>query len=303
MSQGYVVDRIDWADCPDLPNALGNSFEETGFAVILNPPVPSDALLQRGYNLAREVFALPAETLRRYETPDNGRQTGYTSYGIEKAKGSDTTEHKHFWHARMELPPDHPIRQHPKFVDNLFPEEVPGFADFTQEYLTEALKFGRELLAALDAFYQFPDGVKLADMLCDYQTLLRVLHYPYAGPNPGGIRAEAHEDINLLTLLPAATRPGLELLLDGQWRPVLEPPGSLTVNFGDMLKLLLRCYLPKRKAEATTHRVVNPQEGDEEDRLSMPIFLHPKRDTVLDPSRNFTAGQFLDQRLREIRIA
>jgi isopenicillin N synthase-like dioxygenase len=129
------------------------------------------------------------------------------------------------------------------------------------------------------------------------ETLLRILHYPpiTGGEEPGAVRAAAHEDINLITLLPAATAPGLEVKdLQGAWHAVSCDPGMIVVNSGDMLKEASRGYYP-----STTHRVVNPDERGVS-RYSMPLFLHPRSDALLTPER--TAGEFLTERLREIGL-
>lgn len=131
------------------------------------------------------------------------------------------------------------------------------------------------------------------------QTLLRVLHYPplKGDEEPDAIRAAAHEDINLLTILPAANEPGLQVKSkDGSWLDVPCDFGSLIVNIGDMLQEASAGYFP-----STTHRVINPQGSDQsKSRISLPLFLHPRPDVIL--SDRHTADSYLQERLRELGV-
>jgi isopenicillin N synthase-like dioxygenase len=112
---------------------------------------------------------------------------------------------------------------------------------------------------------------------------------------PGAVRAAAHEDINLITLLPAATQPGLEVQdLKGNWHKIECDPGTIVVNVGDMLQEASGGVF-----KSTTHRVVNP-EGENVARYSIPLFVHPRSECVL--SKKYTAGQYLDERLKEIGL-
>jgi len=140
----------------------------------------------------------------------------------------------------------------------------------------------------------------LSSMIQDSpETLFRAIHYPplTGSEEQGAVRAAAHEDINLITLLPAATNPGLQVLdLSGYWHDVPCDPGTIVVNSGDMLKEASGGYYP-----STTHRVINPEgEKKGESRLSMPLFLHPRSEVRL--SKRYTASQYLNQRLEELGL-
>jgi isopenicillin N synthase-like dioxygenase len=126
-------------------------------------------------------------------------------------------------------------------------------------------------------------------------TILRTLYYPALDfeAERGAVRAAAHEDINFITLLVAASAPGLQVLdTKGQWHDVPHEENSIVVNIGDMLALA-----SKGAYKSTRHRVVNPSDS-KSDRISMPLFVHPHPDTLL--SDGFTAGEFLAQRIAEI---
>ncbi|MDP9120254.1 MAG: isopenicillin N synthase family oxygenase, partial [Acidobacteriota bacterium] len=167
-----------------------------------------------------------------------------------------------------------------------------------------------DLLRALAEYFELPPAT-FAGMMEGGNSILRVLHYPAVAPGADpAVRAAAHEDINLITLLCEATGSGLELLhRDGTWLPVEALPGQIVVDAGDMLSRVTNEIVP-----ATTHRVVNPPAGGNRDRYSMPFFVHPYADcdlTVLDrftsatrPPRYppVTAGRFLEERLREIGL-
>jgi isopenicillin N synthase-like dioxygenase len=126
------------------------------------------------------------------------------------------------------------------------------------------------------------------------------------------VRAGAHEDINFITLLVGASAEGLEVLTrEGEWLPITTQGDAIVVNIGDMLQRLTNHVYP-----STTHRVVNPQnENARKPRYSVPFFLHPNPDVVLDPlpqcvtpdnprryDTSITSHEYLQQRLREIKL-
>jgi isopenicillin N synthase-like dioxygenase len=178
--------------------------------------------------------------------------------------------------------------------------------DLTRTLYADLTALGQELLGWLDA--EMPANLRqkmtssLASMMDgSAQSLFRILHYPplNSDATSGAIRAAAHEDINLITLLLAGSRPGLEAMdTTGEWHSVSCDPGMITINNGDMLSLATDGYYP-----STTHRVVNPDDGDgitNDSRYSMPMFLHPRPEAPLKDG--FTADMFLQQRLREIGL-
>ncbi len=274
---------------PRIAQELGKACETIGFAVLVNHGIPQ-SLLDRNYAVMRTLFSLPHETLAGYETPENGRQTGYSSPQIEHAKDKTPEEGdlKHFWHIRGDATID------------LWPSQVPELLPATIGLYQKLFDLGRIVLSALEMHLRLPERA-LIDMVPEGRSLLRLLHYPpvdAAKAKKGCIRSSAHEDINLVTLLVAATASGLQVKdRQGAWHDVDETPGSIVLNVGDMLQLYT-----KGRLVSTTHRVVNPVEGDASERYSMPFFIHPRGEVVLDAETGFTAGQFLRQRLIEIGV-
>lgn len=288
--------------------ALGDSFARYGFAVVgghgLHPAVIDQALAE-----ARAVFALPDAVKRAYHQPGTGGARGYTPFGIEAAKDARVVDLKEFWHVGRELPPGHPLRRYMR--DNVWPAERPGFRPAVQGLYAALDDLGRRLLRAVARYLgladDFFDGpVRLGN------SVLRLLHYPPVPADAPGIRAGAHEDINVITLLLGAEEAGLEILdRDGRWLPISPPPDAIVVNIGDMLQRLTNHVLP-----STTHRVVNPPpERRGVARYSTPFFLHfepeyeirtlPGGVTADNPDRYpepITAEAYLLQRLREIRL-
>ena len=267
---------------PHAPAAFTQSLRETGFAVLTNHPLSWD-LVQTIYREWAALFDSPA--VDAYG-PDPTGQTGWFPTTIsESAKGRDIKDLKEFFHV---------------YDWSVYPDEV---SDAALRYRSQAQQLANTLLEWVQA--HTPDEVSrrlsrpLAKMMDgSTRTLLRVLRYP---PLPahipdGAVRAAAHEDINLLTVLPASDQPGLELLgADGRWFGVPCDPGSLAVNAGEMLDLATDGYFP-----ATTHRVVNPTgDAARTPRMALPLFLHPADDVELAHGR--TAREFLKQRIAELR--
>jgi isopenicillin N synthase-like dioxygenase len=302
-----IVQR-DHADLDSLGAAMGESYRRYGFAVIADHGLDQD-LIDRALAAVKAFFALPEETKRAYFIAGGGGQRGYTPFGTEAAKGAAAVDLKEFWHIGRELPEAHPYRQ--VMADNIWPHEI---ADFRAALygLYEALDgLGLKLLAAIARHLGLPADFFDAAVK-DGNSILRLLHYPPMPPNPEGVRAGAHEDINAITLLLGAEEAGLQLLdRDGQWLDINPPPGALVVNIGDMLQRLTNHALP-----STTHRVVNPApERAHLPRYSIPFFLHFAPDFGIEtlpgcidaahPNRYpepITAQDYLMQRLREIRL-
>ncbi|HEY0129764.1 MAG TPA: 2-oxoglutarate and iron-dependent oxygenase domain-containing protein [Allosphingosinicella sp.] len=288
---------------------LGESFERFGFAIIADHGIPAD-LIQRAEEKARAFFALPEEVKRAYHVAGGGGARGYTPFGIETAKGATAYDLKEFWHVGRELPPGHKYSD--SMAPNVWPEEVQSFRDTFLELFAAFDQAGLRILQAI-ARHLGLDPDYFRDTVQDGNSVLRLLHYP---PIPGdgpNVRAGAHEDINTITLLLGAEEAGLELLdRDGNWLPVSPKPGELAVNIGDMLQRLTNNVL-----RSTTHRVVNPPpERRGKSRYSMPFFLHFRPDFLIETLPDcvsedrpnlyrepITAHEFLQQRLREIKLA
>jgi isopenicillin N synthase-like dioxygenase len=299
-----VLDLRSWTSTePEraaFVRALGQGLEEYGFVAITGHGIPPE-LLDRAYATARRVFSLPVDVKRRYETPEDGRQRGYTSFGVEHAKDTRTPDLKEFWHVGRTLPVGHPMDG--EVPRNRHPREVAEFGPLFDDLFVRMEGFANQLLEGVAVYLGVPTSY-FRDMVRDGNSVLRLIHYPELGGGvPGGaVRAAAHEDINLLTVLPVSTRPGLEILTrDGRWLGVNTPPDVMVCDTGDMMQLLTGGRLP-----STTHRVVNPG-GPDGGRLSMPFFLHPHPDWVLTPmtgnAEPVRTREFLHERLRAIGVA
>ena len=262
----------------DAPAKFAKSFRETGFAIIKDHNISSDEI-DRMYGVWTDFFASD-------EGPNfavkPGESAGYFGYKSENAKGSTNKDLKEFFHAYQN-----------KTLPNITEKE-------TREFQEKLIKMGSTLLGWLD---QESEGhVSFSEPLENMingsdMNLLRIIHYPPLPDNvePGEVRAAAHEDINLITLLVTGTEPGLQAKdVNGNWHDVPCKPGYITVNSGDMLSMASKGYYP-----STPHRVVNPPKQENRSRYSMPLFVHPRPDVLLD---KLTAGEFLDERLKEIGL-
>lgn len=292
-------------------DAVGRALTEIGFFSVRGHGVAPE-LIERAYSVAERFFASSPQVKARYELPAAAGQRGFTSFGKEHAKDSPAPDLKEFYQiGRVDVPDDHVV--HAPYGPNVWPEEVPEFGPTMSELYRALDRLGSALLEAC-ALYVGEDERLFRDMTAEGDTIVRVLHYP---PLPddapqGSVRAAAHEDINLITLLPSATAAGLELLSrDGAWVPISVGGQDIIVDSGDMLQNLTNGLY-----KSTTHRVVNPDAaGASESRLSMPCFIHPRKDVDLTPLAScidrtggeaaypsLSAGAYLEQRLREIGL-
>jgi isopenicillin N synthase-like dioxygenase len=283
---------------------FGDAFGRTGFAVVADHGI-ADAVIDRALTATRALFALPEAVKRRYVVPGGGGQRGLTPFRVETAKGATLPDLKEFWHVGRDLPAGDRLRT--VMPDNLWPDEVPDLRPaVTALYAALDAAGGRVLRAVavhLGLAADFFTGPTR-----DGNSILRLLHYPPVAGTPAAVRAGAHEDINVITLLLGADEAGLQLLdRAGEWRDIAAPPGALVCNIGDMLARLTRGRLP-----STSHRVVNPvPERARHARYSTPFFLHFRPDYVIVPLAGgpgpaeppITADDFLRQRLREIGLA
>jgi isopenicillin N synthase-like dioxygenase len=287
--------------------ALGGSFARYGFAVVEDHGLPQDRI-DAAIADAKAFFALPTEVKSQYVVGVGG-QRGYVPFGIETAKGASQVDLKEFWHTGRDLPPGHRFAE--LMPPNAWPAEVPRFHE-SIGWLYGALdELGKRVLTSIALYLALPR--RFFDPTVDEgNSILRLLHYPPIGPDAPGVRAGAHEDINVITLLLGAEEAGLEVLdRDGQWLPINAPPGAVVCNIGDMLQRLTNHVLP-----STTHRVVNPPpERRGVARFSTPFFLHFNPDYLIEtlpvcvtaetPDRYpqpITADDFLKERLREIKL-
>lgn len=287
---------------------LGKAYQEVGFVAVKNHGIPKEVINQL-YNCVKEFFSLPLDKKLQYEIVGLAGQRGYTSFGKEHAKGSNNPDLKEFFQYGQNVEDDDPIKS--EYPENIKVNEVEGF----NETLYEAYKyFQKSSIAILQAIALFLgyDEKHFDNYIYNGNSILRCIHYPPITYEPvSAIRAEQHEDINLITLLVGASADGLEILSNKkQWELVVSLPDQIVVNVGDMLQ-----RLTNNKLRSTTHRVVNPPRYLwNTSRFSIPFFLHPKSSMSLACLGNcidetypkvypdITAGEYLDERLREIGL-
>ena len=302
------IRRFD-TDRANFVRELGAAYREYGFCAISGHGIPKEDI-DAAYADFERFFALPTDTKLRYHLPGTGGARGYTPFKIETAKGANLADLKEFYHIGREGTPG--SRFAGELRPNLWPQEVPSFKD-TSTRLFEALdSLGSRILSALALHINLP-GNYFANKTDEGNSILRAIHYPpILQDDIPNVRAGAHEDINFITLLVGASAEGLELLKkDGTWLPITTVGDAIVVNIGDMLQRLTNHVYP-----STTHRVVNPKNGNaRKPRYSVPYFLHPNPDVVLDPlpqcitpdnpsryDRSITADEYLQERLLEIRL-
>jgi isopenicillin N synthase-like dioxygenase len=290
---------------------LGEAWQNIGFVAIKNHGL-SDELTERLYDNVKKFFSLPDEIKQKYENPALAGQRGYISKNKEHAKGRSTPDLKEFYHIGQTVPVG--VQLSETYPENIFPTEVPDFEDSALEAYRTLESTGVQILRAAALFLgleenYFDDKVKYGN------SILRAIHYyPIEQPEllpPDAVRAAAHGDINLITLLMGASAEGLQVLRrDNQWIPITALPEQIVVNVGDMLERLTNNVL-----KSTIHRVVNPPaEKLKTPRFSIPFFMHPRSDMSLaclpncispeNPKQyeDITAGEFLNQRLAEIGL-
>lgn len=288
---------------------LGAAYREWGFAGIRGHGIPQ-ALIDNAYTAFKTFFALPTDVKMRYHVPGGGGARGYTPFGVETAKDSRYPDLKEFWHIGREVPRDSKYAN--VMPANVWPVEVPGFREAGCALYDALDRLGSRVLRALALHIGLPETY-FDDRTNSGNSILRPIHYPpITTPEVPNVRSGAHEDINLITLLVGASTEGLEVRSrGGDWVPFTADADTIVVNIGDMLQRLTNHVYP-----STTHRVVNPPgERGREPRYSIPFFLHPNPDFLIDvlPScitpdnplrypEPITAQGYLQERLREIRL-
>jgi len=287
---------------------LGHAFQEFGFVGVINHGIPKE-LVSRYYAEAKAFFSLPTEVKSKYEIKGLAGQRGYTSFGKEHAKQSNVGDLKEFFQLGQVVPEGHPLKA--EYPDNITVAEVPAFTRTGLELYNAFEASGGHLLHAIAVYLDLDEGY-FDEKIHEGNSILRAIHYPPITSEPKtAIRAEQHEDINLITLLVGASAGGLQILdLKNQWLDIVPGEDEIVVNVGDMLQRLTNNYL-----KSTTHRVVNPpREEWHRPRLSIPFFLHPKSEMDLTcllgtvtaerplAYEPITAGEYLNERLREIGL-
>lgn len=290
---------------------LGKAYEEIGFVAIKNHGL-SDDLQKSLYQSIEEFFQLPIETKSQYEIEGLAGQRGYVGRGKEHAKGRSVGDLKEFYHIGQELSSEELEKE--GLSPNFFPDESAIFKETTVKTFNIFQETGKTLLRAI-ALYLGLEEDYFETKVHNGNSILRAIHY-YPIENPealseGAVRAAAHGDINLITLLMGASAEGLEVQRrDGAWIPITALPDQIIVNVGDMLD-----RLTNHKLKSTIHRVVNPpKEKMKTSRYSIPFFMHPRSEMDLtslpscvdadNPKQyaDMTAGEFLQERLAEIGL-
>ena len=287
---------------------LGKAFEDVGFVAVKNHGI-SNKLISDLYTNVQQFFSLPLDQKKKYEIPGLAGQRGYTSFGKEHAKGSDAPDLKEFFQYGQIVSEDHPLK--PEYPDNVKVNEIEGFNETFYNAYRAFEHSGKALLQAIALFLKLDENY-FDQYVEQGNSIIRAIHYPPITVEPkSAIRAEQHEDINLITLLVGASAGGLEILTrSNEWVGVTSLPDQIVVNVGDMLQRHTNNQL-----KSTTHRVVNPpRELWHTSRFSIPFFLHPKSsmnlaclDQCIDKKHpkayeDITAGGYLDERLREIGL-
>lgn len=289
-------------------NEIGKAYEDIGF-VALKGHFLDDRLVDELYGEVKNFFTLPVETKEKYEIPGIGGQRGYVSFGKEHAKGRKAGDLKEFWHFGQYLDAD--SKRQGEYPDNVEVEELPKFNKVGKEAYQMLEKTGIYVLRAL-AIYLGLDEFYFDKYAKEGNSILRPIHYPPITEEPkDAVRAAAHGDINLITLLMGAQGKGLQVQNHkGEWIDAIAQPDELVINVGDMLS-----RHTNNKLKSTIHQVVNPpRELWGTSRYSIPFFMHPVSEMKLDCLDNcideqhpklyddITAGDFLHERLVDLGL-
>ena len=287
---------------------IGKAYEDIGF-VALKGHFLSNTLVENLYEEIKKFFSMPVEAKSKYEIEGIGGQRGYVSFGKESAKGRKVGDLKEFWHFGQYVEDNDTLKA--EYPDNVTVTELPEFNAVGKETYKMLEKTGVFVLRAL-SLYLGLDEFYFDNFIKNGNSILRPIHYPPITSEPkDAVRAAAHGDINLITLLMGAHGKGLQVQRhDGEWLDAIAEPDELVINVGDMLS-----RHSNNKLKSTIHRVVNPpKELWGTSRYSIPFFMHPISEMPLDCLDNcidennpkqfddITAGEFLNQRLIELGL-
>jgi isopenicillin N synthase-like dioxygenase len=259
----------------EFVDKLFSGIKDYGFIILTDHTVKQE-VIDAGYKAVQDFFALDEKVKKGYVCSSGGGQRGYTPFGQEHAKDNPHMDLKEFWHVGREVTSDHKFSKY--YPNNIWPSEIAGFENNLTNLYDELDKTSGYLLEALGKALDVPSNY-FADMIDTGNSILRAIHYPPVGEAPpvGSVRAAAHGDINLITILMGATASGLQLLdRDGTWLDVETKPGQLVVDSGDMMSRITNEIVP-----ATIHRVINPKDSKSA-RFSMPFFVHPHPEATLE---------------------
>jgi len=288
--------------------SIGQAYQDIGF-VALRGHFLDDQLVHQLYEECKKFFSLPLEVKQKYEIEGIGGQRGYTAFGKESAKGRTEGDLKEFWHFGQQLSEASKYKN--EYPENVIVEELPDFNKVGNEVYEKLEKTGVYVLRALALFIGL-DEFYFDDFVKEGNSILRPIHYPPITKEPlNAVRAAAHTDINLITLLMGAQGKGLQVQNHkGEWIDAIAQADELMINVGDMLS-----RHTNNKLKSTIHQVVNPpRELWGTSRYSIPFFMHPVSDMRLDcldlcvddenPKQfeDCTAGEYLNERLRELGL-
>lgn len=291
-----------------LVDEVGQAFRQFGFCCFSNHGILDD-LIAHAYRVFRGFFELPADQKLQYRAKPGGAR-GYIPFKVETAKDQKIPDLKEFLHIGRD-----PFPGAPHLAPNIWPTEIGDFKDRSLDLYGAFDDCSARILQLMALNLGLPDDY-FVDVVRGGDHILRILHYPPVDPTDlPAVRAAAHEDIDLITLLVGATDAGLEILTkEGEWLPIVARENTLVVNAGDMLQ-----RLTNHEYRSTTHRVVNPELPPGEKtaaRYSMPFFVHPRPDFLIETlpqtisaenpnqyERAITAREYLDIRLREIKLS
>ena len=311
-----TVDYLDYSEgdaaCRNrFIQEFGDSFANMGFAIVRNHGVTKE-LRAKLFEVSKAFFDLPDDIKRKYENELLHGQRGYISKNKESAKGKSVPDLKEFYHIGQVVRDNDPIGD--EYPANIWPAEIADFKDVCLKVYQTFENTGRNLLRCT-ALYLGLEENYFDDKIHNGNSILRLLHYyPVQDKSQipeGAVRAAAHGDINLITLLMGGSADGLEAQsLDGQWIAVRPAEDEIVINIGDML-----ARLTNDRLRSTQHRVITPNEESwTKPRFSTPFFLHPRSDMDLtclescvsdkNPKHysNMTAGEFLNERLIELGL-
>ena len=289
-------------------NAIGKAYEDIGF-VALKGHFLNDDLVDELYDSVKKFFDLPLDIKQKYEIPEIAGQRGYVSFGKESAKGKKEGDLKEFWHFGQYVEDNEKLKQ--EYPNNVLVEELPEFNAVGKQAYKMLEKTAQFVLRALALHLDLAENYFDA-YIHNGNSILRPIHYPPIHEEPkAAVRAAAHGDINLITLLMGAQGKGLQVQNhNGDWIDAIAKPDELMINVGDMLS-----RHTNNKLKSTIHRVINPPKALwGTSRYSIPFFMHPISDMKLNVLENcidennpkqfedITAGEFLTERLIELGL-
>ena len=284
-----MIPTIEYRDLKtnkNIPSKLEDTLNEVGFFIIKNHPI-SEKSIDKLFSITENLFNLPINIKNKYHLAGTNGARGYTPYGIETALNEKLPDQKEFWHQGSNT--------NKNLQENLYLTELNDF-DFIDKMYMEFENVGIDILKAFKNF-NFDYHADLTEIAENGNSILRLIHYPKVESNTNHQRARAHNDVNLITLLVGGNAAGLEAQdKSGNWVECNCQKNEIICNVGDMLEII-----SKQKLRSTPHRVVSKSNSNVS-RYSIPFFLHPRPEVILDPITQLSADEFLTKRLKDIKL-